>query len=229
MPEGTVPPLRWCGHSKGSEKWKVTSDKSVDNSLVTDHSSRITVVMKRREFIFQIVGPLAVAGLSARRAVAQARVYLTESQALQVVFQKSRNVRSEEKTLTAEQKNTVEQKLRYRLATDTYKIYIGETSGAADGYAMILNEIGKEEPITFIVGVTPQFRVKTVALMVFRESRGWEVEDSRFTGQFRGKSPKDAVQLNADIIGVTGATLSSRAFCKGVKKTLVLCETFYRK
>lgn len=186
-------------------------------------------MMKRREFIFQVVAPIALASVPVRRAFGQARRYLSEAQALRLVFPQSQKVRSEDRTLSAEEKHAAEQKLRYRLATDTHRVYLGETNGVVDGYAMILNEVGKEEPITFIVGITPQFRVKKVALMVFRETRGWEVEDARFTGQFRGKSEKDPLMVNADIVGVTGATLSSRAFCKGTKKALVLCEAFYRK
>jgi Na+-translocating ferredoxin:NAD+ oxidoreductase RnfG subunit len=92
---------------------------------------------------------------------------------------------------------------------------------------MILDEIGKDMPITFVVGVTPDFRIRRVALMVFRESRGAEVEDTRFTNQFRGKSARVRLAVGGDIVGVTGATLSSRAFCRGAKKALAICQAVY--
>ena len=185
--------------------------------------------MRRRQFILYVAAaPVAFAGASARAVFGQARQYLTEDQALRLVFPRAQKIRPEDHTLNAEQRAAVERKLRYRLAQDSFRIHVGETNGAVEGYAIVLNEIGKEEPITFIVGVTPQFRVSRVALMVFRESRGSEVEDTRFTSQFRGKGIGESLQVNVDIVGVTGATLSSRAFCKGAKKALALCEAFYR-
>ena len=184
--------------------------------------------MKRRRFISYVIAPIALTALD-EAARGQVRQYLTEDRALKLVFPRSQNIRSENQSLSPVQRASVERKLRYRLAAGTYRIYLGETGDSVDGYAMIMNEVGKEEPITFIVGVTPEFRVSRIALMVFRESRGWEVEDARFTNQFRGKSAGDALQVGVDVVGVTGATLSSRAFCKGAKKAVALCEAFYRK
>ena len=161
--------------------------------------------------------------------LAQQRVYLGEPQALKLVFPRSERVLPEDHDLTADQERSIALSLRYRLASRTQRVWRGTTGGGTDGYAMILNEIGKEQYITFIAGITPEFRVLRVALMVFRESRGWEVEDARFTNQFRGKTSSDRLLVGADINGITGATLSSQAISRGTKKALVICETLYRK
>lgn len=185
--------------------------------------------MQRRRFItYVITGAAGAVALPAATAFAQQRVFLTEEKALKLVFPKSQQVQREEKQLTEEQLKTVESKLGVRLASRKQIVWRGVTDGKADGYAMILDEIGKEQFITFIVGVTPDFKVQRVALMVFRETKGWEVEDPRFTGQFRGKTLHDRLAVGIDIVGVTGATLSSRAFCRGAKKALVICETLYK-
>jgi hypothetical protein len=160
---------------------------------------------------------------------AQQRVYLSEQQALKLVFPHSEQVLIEDHDLTPEQERSIALSLRYRLASRTQRVWRSITAGRTDGYAMILNEIGKEQYITFITGITPEFRVLRVALMVFRENRGGEVEDARFTNQFRGKNSSDRLMVGADINGVTGATLSSQAFCRGTKKALAICETLYRK
>jgi Na+-translocating ferredoxin:NAD+ oxidoreductase RnfG subunit len=140
----------------------------------------------------------------------------------------SAKVVKEERDLTDEQLHAVEKTLGTRLQSRAQVIYCGETNSATDGYAMIANEIGKEQFITFVVGITKEFKVQRVALMVFRESRGWEVEDPRFTGQFRGKTSRDRLLVGADIIGITGATLSARAFSRGTKKALAICEALYK-
>jgi len=186
--------------------------------------------MKRRTFITHMIANTAVALAGRATAVfAQNRVYLTEEQAVRLTFPKSEKVVKETQVLSDDQLQKVEKGLRFRLGSRSVTVYRGESSGETDGYAMVANEIGKDQFITFIVGIRPDFKVQRVALMVFRESRGWEVEDPRFTDQFHGKSGKDRLLISSDIEGVTGATLSSRAFCRGTKKALLICEAIYRK
>src|SRR5262249_18537372 len=104
---------------------------------------------------------------------------------------------------------------------------IGRRHGKTCGYAAIVEEIGKSEPITFMAGVDPEGRVGEVALMVFRESRGAEGREPRFMRQFKGKQLKDPIRVNQDILNYTGATLSSEAMARGVKKALALVDHFY--
>ena len=74
----------------------------------------------------------------------------------------------------------------------------------------ILEEIGKEEPITTGIVVNGG-RIEQVKVLVFRESRGWEVRYPFFTDQFRqaALTPKDG--LDREIDGISGATLSVNA------------------
>jgi Na+-translocating ferredoxin:NAD+ oxidoreductase RnfG subunit len=184
--------------------------------------------MKRRQFIVGFTAGVAALGVAAPAAFAQDRRYLSQDQALRLVFPSSQRIARENYTLTAAQLAAVQNALRVRLATDTQTIFRGVSNDATDGYAMILDEIGKDQPITFIVGVTPDYHVSRVALMVFRETRGWEVEDARFTNQFRGKTLRNRIAVGSDIVGVTGATLSSRAFCRGARKALAICEAIFQ-
>ena len=164
----------------------------------------------------------------ARPVFAQERRYLTEEQALRLVFPRSQRIVKDEKELDDDQLRSVASRIGLRLRNRSQVVYRGETGPDTDGFAMIANEIGKEQCITFIVRITKDFKVQRVALMVFRESRGWEVEDPRFTNQFRGRTARDPLVVGADIIGITGATLSSRAFCRGTKTALAICETLYK-
>ncbi|HMG35989.1 MAG TPA: FMN-binding protein [Blastocatellia bacterium] len=185
--------------------------------------------MKRREFISRVVIAGGALGLGFPASVfGQERVYLTEDRALKVIFPNAKTIVKDEKELSSAQLVQVERSLGVRLRSSKQIVYRGVSGDATEGYAMILNEIGKEQFITFIVGISGDFRIQRVALMVFRESRGWEVEDPRFTNQFRGKSSRDRLLIGSDIIGVTGATLSSRAFCRGAKKALLICEALYK-
>lgn len=80
----------------------------------------------------------------------------------------------------------------------------------ADRTAWVLDEIGKEMPITVGVVVEKQ-KIVSLDILTFRESRGWEVRHPFFTRQFEGAGLTDKLLLNERIDGITGATLSVRA------------------
>jgi len=80
--------------------------------------------------------------------------------------------------------------------------------------AWIMEEIGKERPITIGVVVNEK-QIEYLNILAFRESRGWEVKYPFFKNQFKGVSLKEEYQLSQHIDGITGATLSVRAV-KGV-------------
>ena len=77
----------------------------------------------------------------------------------------------------------------------------------------ILDEIGKEAPITVGIHVKDQAIVQTKVL-VYRESRGDEVRHDFFTDQFKSAKLDPQLQLDRHIDGITGATLSVRALTK---------------
>jgi thiamine biosynthesis lipoprotein ApbE/Na+-translocating ferredoxin:NAD+ oxidoreductase RnfG subunit len=158
---------------------------------------------------------------------ATAEVYLNESQALAVVFGEGVTAKREQKTLDASTRASLEHSTNLDFPETSYTFFISDEGGHPRRYAVVLNEIGKSEPITFMVGMTPDGKVSDVAVMVFRENRGWEVKEKRFLHQFRGKTAKSSIRVNEDILNYTGATLSSKAIARGVKRALFLLDTFY--
>ncbi len=76
--------------------------------------------------------------------------------------------------------------------------------------AWVIDEIGKEMPITVGIVVQDDHIVK-VEVLAFRESRGGEVRYPFFTKQFDEAGLKDGLLLDKNIDGVSGATLSVRA------------------
>lgn len=89
--------------------------------------------------------------------------------------------------------------------------------------AWVLEEIGKTQPITTGI-VVDQGRIARISVLVYRESRGWEVRHSFFTDQFIGASLEDNRELDRGIDGISGATLSVRALTKLARLALFLHE-----
>jgi hypothetical protein len=87
--------------------------------------------------------------------------------------------------------------------------------------AWILDEIGKERRITAGI-VVDAGRIEKVRILIYRESIGWEVRFPFFTDQFHGAVIRDDTQLDRNIDGISGATLSTRAVTKLARLALIL-------
>lgn len=154
-------------------------------------------------------------------------VYFTAEAALAKVFAKADSSSTEVWRMTPDEVAEVEGALGWRLAETTVEIHRGWQGEKDLGYAVITEERGRFKPITFLVKVKPDFKVEMVLVMVYRESRGDGVKRQRFLKQFRQKDTTSHLRLNRDIVGVSGATMSSRGVTAGVKRVLHLVALHY--
>ncbi|MCY4046344.1 MAG: FMN-binding protein [Cellvibrionales bacterium] len=92
----------------------------------------------------------------------------------------------------------------------------------------VLDEIGKEAPITIGVHVS-QGKIKQTKVLIYRESRGDEVRHSFFTQQFIDATLTKDNKLDRSIDSITGATLSVRAVTKMSRLALWLDNEVIKK
>lgn len=85
----------------------------------------------------------------------------------------------------------------------------------------ILEEIGKYKPITTGFTVTGG-KIEDVKVLVYRESHGWEVKYPFFTKQFKQVALTEDYDLDKNIDGISGATLSVNALKKMARLALFL-------
>ena len=159
--------------------------------------------------------------------MSMAEVYLSEEEALKLMFPKSERIRKDLLKIPSDKKAVIEERIGWKFPEEAFDVYIGETGAQIDGYAFVQNTIGKHKPMTYMVGVDARGRVSNVELLIFREARGSEVRTKRFNVQYEGKTVSDPVRLNKDIINISGATMSVRSMTAGIKRVLVLVDEFY--
>jgi len=87
--------------------------------------------------------------------------------------------------------------------------------------AWIVEEIGKEKPITTGIVISGN-RIERVKVLIFRESRGWEVRHDFFTDQFHGATLNGRAELDRSIDGISGATMSVSAVTRLARMVLLL-------
>jgi Na+-translocating ferredoxin:NAD+ oxidoreductase RnfG subunit len=88
------------------------------------------------------------------------------------------------------------------------------------GFAAVGEVIGKDQPITFLVAIDAQDRLKDVDILVYREPYGGEVAYDTWRRQFRGKSASDSLRVGREIRSISGATISVQAVTAGVRRLL---------
>ena len=87
--------------------------------------------------------------------------------------------------------------------------------------AWILDEVGKGKPITTGIVINND-KIERIRILVFRESRGWEVRHAFFTDQYSNAALLNNNQLDTNIDNISGATLSVRAVSKLSRIALML-------
>ncbi len=151
-------------------------------------------------------------------------VYQTEEEALKKMLPDADHFDTREIALTADQQLKAEQIAGKSFNDSHFRVNIGMKGERLIGYTFPIEVVGKERPITLLIGVTPDGAILSVEVLIYRESKGSEVRYPRFMAQFLGKKKDDPLRMGEDIQSISGATLSSRGVTYGVRKALALFE-----
>jgi electron transport complex protein RnfG len=123
-------------------------------------------------------------------------------------------------------KQNFENALLQVLAADNFKqqgeYYIGSRGGKIAGFVFMESIRGYAGPIRLLVGTDLTGRVTGIKILEQKETPGLgiNITGDHFLKQFIGKKSEDSIQPKKDIDAVTGATISSRAVCMGVRQAL---------
>ena len=174
--------------------------------------------------------------------VSAAFTLLTEEEALKEVFFSGAEIETEIQKLTREKRKQIEERLGGSLVyhqegSESAEVesqrkvtfYFGKKDGERKGVAIIDVQPGKWGPVTFITAMDIRGSVKAVRVMSYEEIRGRPIARLAFMNQYRGKTVNSTLTVGKDIVGISGATISSRSATFAVKKALVMYNEFYLK
>ncbi len=167
-------------------------------------------------------------------------VLMTKEQALKEVFPASFEVKPETLELQGDTLERIKKRLGgslefYQEGSESARVEeqtkiefnFGYSGGEKKGVAIVDVQAGKWGPVTFITGIDMAGQVRKVRVMGYEEIRGRPIAEASFMNQYRNKTTKDALEVGRDIVGISGATISSRAATFAVKKALVVFEEVY--
>ena len=85
------------------------------------------------------------------------------------------------------------------------------------GYVFIDEVIGKEDFITYAIGIDALGRLSAPEVLSYRESHGGEIRNAAWRQQFSGRHGLDQLHVQTDIKNIAGATLSCEHVTEGVR------------
>ncbi len=144
-----------------------------------------------------------------------ATTYFTTEQAQQAIFP-GEKFTAAYATLTDEQVRQIEKASDANVLQKEVKAW----KVAGGGWFILDQVVGKHEFITYAIGLNTDGSVKSIEIVDYRESYGYEVRNPQWRKQFVGKTAADPLKLNQDIRNISGATLSSKHITDGVKRIL---------
>jgi FMN-binding domain len=110
----------------------------------------------------------------------------------------------------------------------TIRIWKALHSGALIGHFFIDEVIGRQNLITYAVGIDPGGALRNLEIMAYRESHGGEVRNPAWRAQFDHRTGLDQLRFRTDIKNISGATLSSEHVTEGVRWLLALWQATLR-
>ncbi len=89
------------------------------------------------------------------------------------------------------------------------------------GYYVLAKANSKADFFDYMVVYSPDLKIMTVQLLVYREDYGGEIGSKRWLRQFKGKSTTNEMKFGHDIQNISGATISARSITNGIQKVTI--------
>ena len=160
--------------------------------------------------------------------VAGAKVFFSQTEALDLAFPGADRVDAETYVLDDAQVEKIQLLARCELETKLVKVYTGRSGDEVLGYALIDVHNVRTLPEAFMVVLTPDGEVRSLRVLAFHEPLEY-LPTERWYRQFDRVSVERSLRLGGDVHGVVGATLSARATTRGVRRALAFYEVVIQK
>ncbi len=108
------------------------------------------------------------------------------------------------------------------------RIWEAQRNGVLLGHVFVDEVIGRQNLITYAVGIDADGSLRNLEIMAYRESHGGEVRNPAWRAQFDHHRDLDQLRFRTDIKNISGATLSSEHVTQGVRWLLALWQTALR-
>ncbi len=176
--------------------------------------------------LWQSVAVVAAAALPAQVTIAA--TYLTTENAQRALFPEADSFDVLLLAPTSEQRQAILKIAGPQAPHGNLQAWTARHGDAVVGYVFVDEVVGRQDFITYAVGIDAAGKLRPVEILEYRESHGGEIRNKRWLAQFSGRSAQGELRFRTDIKNIAGATLSSEHVTAGVRRILALWETLVK-
>jgi hypothetical protein len=174
-------------------------------------------------------GALALAVLAlAPLQIVVAAEYLSVEQARKALFPQADRFEDIVLALSPQQKQDVTARAGPQPPHRSLRTWKAMRGGELLGYVFVDEVIGRQDFITYAVGIAADGRLSAPEVLAYRESHGGEIRGAGWRHQFEGRTGLDQLRFAVDIKNIAGATLSCEHVTQGVRWIVALWEASLR-
>ncbi len=164
---------------------------------------------------------MALLLLACAASGARAAVYHSAEEALALAFPDADRIERRTVVLDEEQTAAIERVSQAPLESRIWTLHVGLRGDATLGYAVIDVHNVRTLPEALLVVLTPEGRVRSLRMLAFHEPTEYQ-PTGRWLGQFDGRGLDPELRLEGRVHTIAGATLSSRAVLRSIRRALAL-------
>lgn len=157
-----------------------------------------------------------------------AKVFLSQREALDLAFPTADRIDDKVYIITSKQKAAIQKKARAELESELVTVYSAIEDDRVTGYAFIDIHTVRTHPEAFMAVLNPDGTVRSLHVLAFYEPTEYMPTD-RWYRQFTGKSLANQLRVGRDVHNVVGATLSTYAVSRSVRRILAMFEVLVEK
>ncbi len=171
----------------------------------------------------QVLAVLAGVAALLCSGTAEALVFHSREEALQLAFPAADRIETQTFFLTDQQRDLVQARSGAPVDSKLATFHVGYADDSVLGYARIETHIVRTAAETLLVVVSPDGTLQKLLVLAFYEPAEY-LPAERWLEQFRQRRLSPALRLQQDIHGIVGSTLTAQAVTQSVRKVLALFQ-----
>jgi Na+-translocating ferredoxin:NAD+ oxidoreductase RnfG subunit len=183
--------------------------------------------MNRSDRIGFLPAALVAAAAAAPASPAFATTYLSTEAAQSGLFPQAQSLDEVPITLTDAQRADIARAAGPQAPHGQLRAWAARADGKVIGHVFIDEVVGRQDFITYAVGIDAAGKLRPVEILEYRESHGGEIRNTRWLAQFDGRSTTSQLRFGTDIKNIAGATLSSEHVTAGVRRILAIWQAAF--
>jgi len=155
------------------------------------------------------------------------KIYYSKNEALELAFGKEATVEMLSLFPDTKEMKQIEKQARVKLESALFTFYVGKKDGKILGYAAIENHTVRTKPETLLVVLSPQGQIKAIHTLAFHEPPEYQPPQRWYQQLYQRKL--EQLSFNADIQGMSGATLSTRSALNIARKVMAVFQILVKE